>query len=161
MNIKRLRLNANEILPGTACLIIYSFIIDNFNTVSPIVFYDGECGFCNRTVQFILDRERRPELYFCALQSDSAKDFFSKRNLPEPDFSTFYYFNGTQLFFKSGGALRVCSRLKFPWLLMPVFLVVPPFIRNGVYDFIAGRRKSLANQQCALPTPEQRKRFLG
>lgn len=125
------------------------------------MFYDGECGFCNRTVQFILDRERRPELYFCALQSDVAKNFFRERNFPEPDFSTFYYFNGERLFSKSGGALRVSSRLKFPWNLVPVFLLVPPFIRNGVYNFIARRRKSLASQQCALPTPEQRKRFLG
>jgi predicted DCC family thiol-disulfide oxidoreductase YuxK len=126
----------------------------------PVVFYDGDCGFCNRSVQFILDHERGEDIHFCALQSETAKEFFREQNLPEPDLSTFYFWNGKQLYERSSGGLRVASHLKAPYSWLRIFTIVPKFIRNGVYNWIARRRHKLASQQCALPTPEQRKRFM-
>jgi predicted DCC family thiol-disulfide oxidoreductase YuxK len=126
----------------------------------PVVFYDGDCGFCNRSVQFILDHERGEELHFCALQSETAQHFFRENDFREPDLSTFYFWNGKRLFERSTGGLNVCSYLKAPYSWLKIFLVVPKFMRDGVYNWIAKRRHKLADQQCALPTPEQRKRFL-
>jgi predicted DCC family thiol-disulfide oxidoreductase YuxK len=126
----------------------------------PIVFYDGDCGFCNRTVQLILDNERSEEIRFSALQSDFAKQFFRERGLPQPDLSTFYFWDGQQMLERSTGALRVARRLKFPFSWLAAFKIVPRALRDGVYNWIAARRQKLANSQCALPTPEQRKRFL-
>lgn len=125
-----------------------------------VVFYDGDCGFCNRSVQFILDHEKGDELHFCALQSGIAQDFFQKREFPKPDLSTFYYWDGERLWERSSGALRVSRLLKWPWNWLSVFLIIPRFIRDGVYNAVAARRHKLANAQCALPTPEQRKRFI-
>jgi predicted DCC family thiol-disulfide oxidoreductase YuxK len=126
----------------------------------PVVFYDGDCGFCNRSVQFILDHERGGALHFCALQSETARQFFREHRFPEPDLSTFYFWNGKQLYERSSGGLRVAGYLKAPYSWMKIFIVVPKFIRDGVYNWVANRRHKLANQQCALPTPEQRKRFM-
>ena len=125
-----------------------------------VVFYDGDCGFCNRSVQFILDHEKGEELHFCALQSEIAQQFFLENGFPTPDLSTFYFWDGQHLFERSTGALRVCRYLRVPSSWLIVFLVVPRFIRDGVYNWIAKRRHKLANAQCALPTPGQRKRFL-
>jgi predicted DCC family thiol-disulfide oxidoreductase YuxK len=127
---------------------------------SPVVFYDGDCGFCNRSVQFILDHERGSKLHFCALHSEMAEDFFREHNFPQPDLSTFYFWNGKQLYERSTGGLHVAAYLKAPYSWMKVLLIVPKFIRDGVYNWIAKRRHQLASQQCALPTPEQRKRFI-
>jgi predicted DCC family thiol-disulfide oxidoreductase YuxK len=126
----------------------------------PVVFYDGDCGFCNRSVQFILDHERDTTIHFCALQSEVAQRFFQEHQFPQPDLSTFYFWNGSQLFERSSGALKVISYLKAPYSWLRIFIIVPRFLRDGVYNWIAKRRHKLANQQCALPTPEQRKRFL-
>ena len=126
----------------------------------PVVFYDGDCGFCNRSVQFILDHERDATVHFCALQSEMAQRFFREHHFPQPDLSTFYFWNGTRLFERSSGALKVTAYLKAPYSWLRIFSVVPRFMRDGVYNWIAKRRHKLASQQCALPTPEQRKRFL-
>ena len=126
----------------------------------PVVFYDGDCGFCNRSVQFVLDHERDSTVHFCALQSEVAQRFFQEQQFPQPDLSTFYFWNGTRLFERSSGALKVTSHLKAPYSWLRVFSIIPRFLRDGLYNWIAKRRHKLANQQCALPTPEQRKRFL-
>jgi len=126
----------------------------------PVVFYDGDCGFCNRTVQFVLDHERDSVLHFCALQSPAAQRFFEEHNFAQPDLSTFYFWNGERLFERSAAALKLTSYLKAPYSWLKIFLVVPRFIRDGVYNWIAKRRHKLAARQCALPTPEQQGRFL-
>jgi len=133
---------------------------DHLLTDIPVLFYDGDCGFCNYSVQFVLDHERNTRVHFSALQSETAKLFFEDHQLPPPDLSTFYYWNGKQLYERSTGGLHVVKNLKAPYSWLSIFLIVPRFIRDGVYNWIAKRRHRFANQQCALPTPEQRKRFL-
>jgi predicted DCC family thiol-disulfide oxidoreductase YuxK len=125
-----------------------------------VIFYDGDCGFCNRSVQFILDHERGRELHFCALQSERAQRFFREHGFRQPDLSTFYFWDGNELYERSTGGLKVTAYLKVPYSWLRIFLVVPKFIRDAVYNAIAKRRHKLASRQCALPTPEQRRRFL-
>ena len=125
-----------------------------------IVFYDGDCGFCNGTIQFILNHEKEPAFHFAALQSEFAQNFFDAHGLPQPDMSTFYFWDGERMWDKSSGALRVSGYLKFPFPLFKVGYVLPKFIRNAMYDFVAKRRHKIAAGFCALPTPEQRRRFL-
>lgn len=127
----------------------------------PVVFYDGECGFCNRSVQFILDHEKSGVVHFCALQSAMAQQFFWEQHRSQPGLSTLYFWNGEQLFERSTGALKITGYLRAPASWLKVLLIVPRFIRDGVYNWIAKRRHKLAGRQCALPTPEQRRRFIG
>lgn len=126
----------------------------------PIIFYDGDCGFCNRTVQFVLDHEKNREIHFCALQSEFTKEFFRQQGINEIDFSTFYFWDSGHLYKRSTAALKVLNYLRFPLSLGKIGWVVPRVIRDGVYSFIAKRRMRLAGGFCALPTPEQRLRFL-
>jgi len=126
-----------------------------------IIFYDGDCGFCNRSVQFVLDHEKSDVLRFAALQSAFALAFFETHQLGKADLSTFYFWENGCMYSKSSGALRLLKYLRFPWPLLRVAIVVPRFLRNAVYDWIAARRQQLAPAQCALPDPVQRRRFLG
>ncbi|MCE3296620.1 MAG: hypothetical protein K0R65_2334 [Crocinitomicaceae bacterium] len=126
-----------------------------------VIFYDGECGFCNRSVQFILEHEKNHDVCFTALQSDFALDFFARHQLPKPDLSTVYFWDGRNLFSKSTAALKLTNELKFPWGFLKAGYILPRGWRDRIYDFIAARRHRLGNKGfCALPTEEQRKRFL-
>lgn len=125
-----------------------------------ILFYDGSCGFCNRSVQFVLDHEKNQLTYFVPLQSVVASDFFEFQGLEKPDLSTLYYWNGKKLYNRSSGALHLAMELKLPYRLLTVFLVIPRFIRDGCYGFIAKRRHRILPGNCVLPTPEQKMRFL-
>lgn len=125
-----------------------------------LIFYDGDCGFCNKSVQFVLKNEKNGRICFAALQSDFARAFFEEHHFPAPDLSTFYYWDGKQLHSKSTAALKVLNELKFPWKLLKAGYILPRRWRDSLYDFIAARRHRLSNGFCALPTEEQRKRFL-
>lgn len=63
---------------------------------------------------------------------------------------------------KSGAALRIARRLRMPWPLLYVFIVVPPFLRDAVYDFIGNHRYQWFGKfdQCWIPDDETQKRFL-
>ena len=126
----------------------------------PIIFYDGDCGFCNKTVQFVLNHEKNGEIHFCALQSEFAKTFFLQLGIPEMDLSTFYFWDGKKLNSRSTAALKVLDHLRFPYVMGKIGWICPRFMRDGIYNMIARRRMRLAPGFCALPTPAQTARFL-
>ena len=125
-----------------------------------IVFYDGDCGLCNRSVQWILSYERKNEIYFSALQSNFAKQFFMERKEPAPDLSTLVFYNGTKFFRKSAAVLRISHYLNFPHFFLKIGWIVPAFIRNGMYDFVAKRRQNIMKSNCFVPSLKERQRFL-
>ncbi len=126
----------------------------------PIVFYDGDCGFCNRTIQFILKNEKNQNLHFTAIQSDFSIEFFESHYFPKPDLSTFYYWNGRELFSKSTAVLHLLNQLKNRFQLLKIGYILPKIVRDKMYDFIAKRRHKISNGFCVIPSAENRKRFI-
>ena len=125
-----------------------------------IIFYDGECGLCNRSVAFVLKHEKEKTILFAAIQSEFTTQFFEKNGWNSPDLSTFYFYENGTLFTKSTAALKLSKHLKFPQSWLRGFFIVPRFIRDWVYDFIAARRRRISKGFCVLPTTEERKRFI-
>lgn len=130
---------------------------------NPIVFFDGVCNFCNASVNFIMKRDPRRVFRFAALQSAFAQQFLASKGVAINDISTIYLWDAEALHTRSTAGLRIARRLRFPWNLLFAFILVPPFIRNGVYDFIARNRYKWMGkrEQCRIPTPEERALFLG
>lgn len=125
-----------------------------------IVFYDGDCGLCNRSVAFVLKHEKEKIIHFAAIQSDFTKNLFQSKGWKEPDLSTVYFLNEGQLYEKSTAALKIARYLKAPNSWMAVFLIVPKFIRDAVYNFIAKRRKRISKGFCVMPATGDRERFI-
>lgn len=125
-----------------------------------IVFYDGDCGFCNTSVQFIL-KHRKKDFYFAALQSDYANKKIEKEQGVDIEMNTLYYLEEGKLYEKSTAVLRIARGLKGGYPLFFYFgIIFPRFIRDAVYDFIAKRRNKINPGFCALPGEEERKYFL-
>lgn len=133
------------------------------NDFHQIVFYDGDCGFCNRSVMYILRHNKKdPFLYFASLQSDFANDFFRKKGEPLPDLSSLVFFENGHFYYRSTGALRIGKHLNRHKFLSRVVLLIPVIIRDSVYNFIAKHRKKIYKQEiCQLPSEKERHRFLG
>lgn len=125
-----------------------------------IIFYDGDCGLCNRTVQLVLQKERKRDILFAALQSEFAIAFFKNLDLPSPNLTTFYFWENGKMYDKSTGVLKVTRHLKFPYFILAALRIFPRFLRDYVYDFIAGKRHQIMPPFCVLPTPLQRERFI-
>jgi predicted DCC family thiol-disulfide oxidoreductase YuxK len=128
------------------------------STEHPIIFYDGVCGLCDRSIQFIMLHDKKKVFRFAALQSD-----FAAKTLGENlTFDSFIYYHNGKAFYRSSAALHMFKMLGGRWSLLYGFMIVPPFIRNGVYDFVARNRYKWFGKfdSCKIPTPEQRALFL-
>lgn len=124
-----------------------------------IVFYDGDCGLCNRSVAYVLRNEKHNEIHFASIQSKFTIDFFSLRDWDAPDLSTFYFFNNEVLYERSTAALQLSKELKYPHRLLSMFFIVPRFFRDAAYDFIAKRRRRISKGFCVMPKPGDKERF--
>lgn len=127
-----------------------------------IFFYDGECGFCDATVRFLLNRTSNDALLFCKLQSTFANNFFARNSYPKPDLTTAYFFYRGRLYQKSSAVLKAISLANGVVKHLSVFTIVPKFIRDGAYDLVATFRHyiKLDNTKCQLLTPNERRRFI-
>ena len=128
---------------------------------SAVVFYDGECGLCDRTVQLLLRMDRRSKLRFATLQGETATAQLGAPEGPAEAWSIKLAMNG-QIYQMSSAVIRALAHTGGIWSAFIVFLAVPRFIRDGVYRFVAAHRyKWFGNtNSCLLPTPAMRERFL-
>lgn len=126
-----------------------------------IILFDGECNFCDQSVQFIIKRDLKRRFKFALLQSDIGRELLNKYDAPE-DIDSFVLIDDNKCYFKSSAALRVCKNLKGAWKIPCVLLVVPKPIRDFFYGIIAKNRYKWfgKNESCMLPSSEERKRFL-
>ena len=126
-----------------------------------IILFDGNCGLCNRSIKFILRKEKEQGFFYTALQSESGKSILKHFDL-EGKADSIVFIEKGKAHIKSGAALRICKYLKGVLPLMMGFIIVPPFIRNAVYDYIAKNRIKWygSTEYCEMMTPELKKRFL-
>src|SRR5688500_221824 len=106
----------------------------------PVVIFDGECNFCNATVNFIMAHEPREEFLFAANQSAPGQEILRRFGMSTEDVSTLYLQEGDRVTNKSTAALRIARRLRFPWNLAYALLLVPRPLRDAAYDWFARNR---------------------
>jgi hypothetical protein len=124
----------------------------------PVILFDGVCNLCNASVQFILRNDRRELFRFTSLQSETAARLLG--GPPESE-SIILIMNGHH-YYKSTAALLIAARLRFPWPVFSVFLIVPPFIRNFIYSVIAKNRYRWFGKKpvCMIPDKRVQHRFI-
>lgn len=125
-----------------------------------IVLFDGECNFCNQSVQFIMKRDQLKQFKFASLQSDAGKRLLETYNIPKT-MDSVVFIDEEQAYVKSAAALNIALHLNAFWKLLYVLIIVPAPLRNRVYDFVAkNRHRFIKNNQCKIPTKEEIDRFL-
>ena len=132
-----------------------------------VLLYDGVCAFCNKTVQIILDSDKRGTLRFAALQSDYGKNVVKRHPiLKGVDSLVFIEISAEtgkeHVFVRSTGALHVASYLGGVWKLFLIAYLIPRPLRDAMYDLFAKFRYSIFGkvESCRIPTKEDRSRFL-
>ena len=128
----------------------------------PVILFDGVCNFCNSSVNFIIKRNREKDIRFAALQSEAGKRLLNEYRLPAREMESIVFIENGNAYQRSAAALRICRRLSGAWPLCYGFILVPRFIRDAVYNWIAANRYKWfgVQEQCMIPTPELRERFL-
>lgn len=128
----------------------------------PVILFDGVCNLCNSSVQFVLRRDKKKQFLFGSLQGIYGQDVLKEQNMPADNLHSFILKENNVIYTKSTAALRVLKILGGGWKLLYIFVIVPKFIRDGVYGFIAQNRYRWfgKKEECWVPTPEWKSRFL-
>ena len=123
-----------------------------------VVLFDGVCNLCNSAVQFILNRDPAGHFQFASLQSKAAARLLGAN----PPVDSILLLQDGRTYTKSSAALRIARGLRFPWPLLSLFLVVPPPLRNLIYNWIARNRYRWFGRReaCMIPSKEFQVRFL-
>jgi predicted DCC family thiol-disulfide oxidoreductase YuxK len=142
-------------------LSFYLCIMDEYSS-KKIILFDGVCNLCNRSVQFIIRRDKKKKFLFGSLQGKFGQEILKKYNLPADNFSSFMLLENEKLYTRSTAALRMLKHLGRGWQLMYGFIILPGFIRDSVYNWIAKNRYKWYGKrdECMVPAPELRERFL-
>jgi predicted DCC family thiol-disulfide oxidoreductase YuxK len=126
-----------------------------------VILFDGVCNLCNSAVQFIIKRDPDAYFAFAPLQEEKGQQLIRpfKRDL---SISSVILIENGRLYEKSNAALQICLHLRGIWKLAYAFKVIPSFIRDPIYDYVAKNRYKWfgKKEHCMLPTKDTKKRFL-
>jgi predicted DCC family thiol-disulfide oxidoreductase YuxK len=134
----------------------------------PIILYDGACGLCNRLNQFVLRRDSDAIFRFASLQSALAARILSRHNADPQDLDTVYVvlnheLPDERLLPRSDVVIFVLKRLGGLWKVLGIVLrLLPRPLRDAGYRLVARNRYRIfgRSENCMLPSPENRHRFL-
>lgn len=131
-----------------------------------VILFDGVCNLCNSSVNFVIDRDRTGFFKFGALQTPEAAPYVASCGKDAGDeadlLQSIVLVEEGNCYTRSTAALKIARRLDGAWPLLYGFMIVPRFLRDLVYNWIAKNRYKWFGKQdaCRLPTPELRQRFL-
>lgn len=127
-----------------------------------ILLFDGVCHLCHGAVQFILQRDPHGRIHFASLQSEKGQELLSAYRY-EGNLQSVVLIEDGQLYTKSDAVLRVGRKLNGAWPALSLMgMAFPRRLRDVVYNWIARNRYRWLGKsdQCMLPTPDIRSRFL-
>jgi len=129
---------------------------------NPILLFDGVCHLCAASVRFVIRRDPEQRFYFSRLQSKVSQQLLAAHNATDTGLDSVILIYRGQIYRKSRAALRTALLLHRGWPLMGLFLLVPRFIADPVYDYIGRHRYQWfgKSRSCWLPESDQRWRFL-
>lgn len=128
-----------------------------------IILFDGDCNLCQKSVQFILKKDKHAKFQLASLQSHAAQNLFQQHEIPiNSEYQTICYIENDKIYDRSTAVLKICKHLPRFWKLLSVFLIIPPVIRDHFYHLISRKRYLWWGKasSCLMMTPEIEKRFL-
>jgi predicted DCC family thiol-disulfide oxidoreductase YuxK len=129
----------------------------------PIVLFDGVCHLCAGVVRFAIARDSEARFRFAPLQSPLGRGLLARHGYDPDGIDAVVLVDGDGAHDRSTAALRLLAGLRTPWrLLARPLLALPRGLRDAVYGWIARHRYRWfgRSEECQVPTPEVRARFL-
>lgn len=115
-----------------------------------IVFYDGDCGLCQRSIHYLANADAKKKLRFAPLNGVTYKKIYGEELV---ELTTVKVFSHERTFEKSAAVFELCRELGGFHRAFLIFKLIPKKILNFLYDEIASRRKSFS---CMILTRDER-----
>ena len=131
-------------------------------TDKKIILFDGVCNLCNSSVTFVIQRDKKDLFRFAALQDPAGQELIKKHQIDTSKTDSIILIDGDRAYVKSTAALKVARHLGGGYPLLYGFMIIPYFIRNLLYDYVARNRYKWygKKESCMIPTPELKSKFL-
>ena len=134
------------------------------NNKSPkaIVLFDGVCNFCNSAVNFIIKHDKKDYFRFMPLQSEKGKALLQQFKESHSGMDSLVLIENNKVYKCTTAALKIVKHLNGLYFLLYAFIIVPPFLRDPVYNFFAKNRYKWFGkaEACRIPTSEEREKFI-
>lgn len=137
--------------------------MENLPRNKKIILFDGVCNLCDNTVQYIIKHDKKDIFRFVQLQSELGQQIISHIGVDTSRTdSIILYQPGHSYYYKAEAAMRIAKELDGPVSLISLLSFLPNWLSNNVYDYIARNRYKWygRKEQCMLPTPEMKTKFL-
>lgn len=127
-----------------------------------VILFDGVCNLCNNSVDFVIQRDKKNRFKFGALQDAATKSLLKDYSIDPNYLDSLVLISGDQVYYKSRAALQIAKNLGGFWSLLYGLKIIPAFLRDPVYDWIAANRYKWFGKKetCRLPSPEEKEKFL-
>lgn len=139
-----------------------NFLNNHLEKEQSVLFFDGICAVCNRSVQFILSQESEKKLLFATLQSSVAKNVEDYFDLDFDAINSLALYHKHNVFVKSTAVLKLIPFFKWYWQVFRILWIIPIPIRDFLYDWIAQHRYTWFGKtdSCIIPHPDDKSRFI-
>jgi predicted DCC family thiol-disulfide oxidoreductase YuxK len=127
-----------------------------------VILFDGVCNLCNTGIQSIIKKDKKRKFRFASLQGEKGQSLLREFNLTDNNLDSFVLIEGDKAYTRSTAALRIAKITGGFWKILYGLIIVPRFMRDAVYNLIARNRYRWFGRkdECMIPTPELRDRFL-
>lgn len=132
-----------------------------FDQALPVVFFDGLCGLCNHSVNWLLAHDPNRRLRFAPLQGKLAERVVSPQLRDRLD--TLVFLRNGSIYVRTAAVSRILMTLGGPWAALGALLwIIPSPLRDLGYRIVSRLRYRLFGKHdaCRLPSPAERAVFL-
>ena len=137
--------------------------INNIPENKKLILFDGVCNLCNDVVLKIIRQDKNDIFLFTALQSNTGKNIINELGIDISKIdSIVLYIPSGNYFIKSEAVFKIANEFKGAWKIIQIFRVLPVFLNDFFYDFIARNRYHWfgKKEECMIPTKKLNSKFL-
>jgi predicted DCC family thiol-disulfide oxidoreductase YuxK len=128
----------------------------------PIILFDAACVLCSTNAQFVLTHDKGGRFRLASMQGQVGARLYREHGMDPSNPSSMLVLEAGRVRQYSDAVLSIYEGLGFPWRLLGALRIIPPFIRDPVYRWVARNRYRLFGQRetCWVAPPDYKDRLL-
>ena len=136
-------------------------MMQDITSPKAVILFDGVCNFCNSSINFIIKHDKKNYFRFAPLQSEKGKQLLPF-NATQQQLDSLILMENNKIYKRSTAVLRIAKHLNGFYFLLYGFIIIPPFLRDAIYNFIARNRYEWFGKKdnCMIPTQEVKEKFI-